>query len=166
MLQHKVLVIYRDITWFGLSSCITVQQIKIILSIRKHAHRIGSQFMCRKRQYADFIGSSGNLEYFASCFACRIIITFGIECRAPRMSILDECIVNADNSLDLPSLRIQSPDGIPSCTTTRSEPDFAVRSHREMLDSFQIGSLTDSVLCSADRTSSDSLHIPQRSHCK
>ena len=166
MLQHKVLVIYRDITWFGLSSGITVQQIQIVLSISKHAHRVCSQLMCRECQYADFIGSSGNLEYFASCFACRIIVPLGIECRAPWMSILDERIVNADNRLDLPSLRIQCPDGIPSCSSTRSEPNFAVRSHREMLDSFQIGSLTNSVLCSADRTSSDSLHIPQRSHGK
>ena len=166
MLQHKILVIYRNIAWFSFSSGITVQQIKIILSIRKHAHRVGSQFMCRKRQYADFIGSSGNLEYFARCFACRIIVSFGIECRAPRMSILNKSIVNADNSFDLPSLRIQCPDGIPSCTTTRSEPDFAVRSHREMLYRFQICSLTDSILCSADRTSGDSLHIPQRSHGK
>lgn len=82
------------------------------------------------------------------------------------MCILDECIVNADNRLDFPSLRVQSPDGIPSCTAARSEPYFAVRSHREMLYRFQICSLTDSILCSADRTSSDSLHIPQRSHGK
>ena len=108
--------------------------------------------MCRKRQYADFIGSSGNLEYFASCFACHIVVSFGIECRTPKMSIINERIVRTDNRLDLPSLRIQRPDGILIFGATRCKPYFAVRSHREMLDNLQLSFFSDSVLCTLDRT--------------